>query len=101
MIIPGEREPEGAPPMINSNDTWQQVDEKLAELRRLTNNWWANEEWELAALGERTIKTVEASRSASAEMRVNMAGLARSTRKLKTVTDGYRCEVDPNYLPSA
>jgi hypothetical protein len=87
--------------MIDANDTWQQVDEKLAELRRLTNEWWANEEWELAALGERTIKTVEASRSASAEMRVNMAGLLRSTGKLKTMTDDYRCRVDPNYQPSA
>ena len=87
--------------MIDSRDTWTQVNDKLAELRRLTDEWWANEEWELAALGERTIKTVEQSRSASAELQVNMAGLQRSVRKLKTVTDGYRRQIDPDYLPSA
>ena len=87
--------------MTDSQNAWMQVNEKLTELRRLTDEWWANEEWELAALGERTIKTVEQSRSASAEMQVNMAGLLRSSRKLKTVTDGYRQQVDPHYQPSA
>ena len=76
--------------MTDSSQTWCLMEAKLEELRRLTNRQWANEEWELAALGERTIKTVRASRQASDELRENYARFRETTAQLKTATDDYR-----------
>ena len=54
---------------------WQLVRVKQEELRRLTEEAWGKGEWELAALGERTLRTVEKSRAASDTLRDNMAAL--------------------------
>ena len=48
---------------------WQAVEEKLAELRSLVGENWSRGEWELAALGERVIRTVEQSKASAREMR--------------------------------
>ncbi len=55
--------------MMKSSDKWDVVEEKLEELRRLVEENWAKGEWELAVLGEGTIRTVEQSKAAAAEMR--------------------------------
>lgn len=55
--------------MMKGSDKWHVVEEKLEELRKLVAENWDKEEWELAVLGESTIRTVEQSKAAAAEMR--------------------------------
>ncbi len=55
--------------MIKASNKWLVVEENLEELRRLVGENWAKGERELAVLGERTIRTVEQSKAAAAEMR--------------------------------
>ena len=55
--------------MMKGSDKWYLVEEKLAELRGLVEENWGKEEWQLAVLGESTIRTVEQSKAAAAEMR--------------------------------
>ena len=40
---------------------WRLVEEKKEVLRELVEERWEKEDWELAALGERTLRTVEQS----------------------------------------
>ncbi len=47
-----------------TQETWQAVEEKEAELRRLMEEAWSNGEWEKAISGERTLKAVGESRKA-------------------------------------
>ena len=54
---------------MKAKDTWQMVEQKLQELHKLTEEAWEKEEWELAALGERTLKTVEQSKMAVADLK--------------------------------
>lgn len=54
---------------MKAKDTWQMVEQKLQELRKLTEEAWGKEEWELAALGERTLNTVEQSKMAVADLK--------------------------------
>ncbi len=56
-------------------DKWQMVEEKQEELRRLTEEAWKKNEWELAALGERTLRTAEQSRKASGALKEAMKAL--------------------------
>ncbi len=44
-----------------ANNKWRMVEEKKEVLRELVEERWKKEEWELAALGERTLRTVEQS----------------------------------------
>lgn len=55
--------------MINGNEKWQQVEEKLSELRGLVEENWNNGDWQLALTGENIIKTVEKSQVQAANMR--------------------------------
>lgn len=55
--------------MINGNEKWQQVEEKLSELRGLVEENWNNGDWQLALTGENIIKTVEKSQARAADMR--------------------------------
>jgi hypothetical protein len=57
---------------IDTRDTWDQIEGKLLELRVLTNANWKNSEWELAALGERILRSVEASKAQSESIRQSM-----------------------------
>ena len=54
---------------MNTKETWDLIKEKQEELRQLTDQNWRNGEWELAALGERTLRTVSQSAEASRTMR--------------------------------
>lgn len=69
--------------MMNKRHTWELVAEKQAELRRLTEENWNKGEWELAALGERVLRTVEDSTAASEELHHNMAALNYEVSRLR------------------
>ncbi|MBN2238688.1 MAG: hypothetical protein JW712_02855 [Dehalococcoidales bacterium] len=51
--------------MIQSNPTWQVVREKQEELKRLVDENWRNGEYHIAAIGERTLRTVNGSLASS------------------------------------
>lgn len=54
---------------MNARDTWKLVQQKQDELRSLTEQNWQNGEWELAALGERVLRTTTDAREAASSMR--------------------------------
>ncbi len=64
--------------MMKGSDKWDMVEEKLEELRRLVEENWDKKEWELAVLGEGTIRTVEQSKAAAAEMRQQVSEYIKS-----------------------
>jgi hypothetical protein len=68
---------------MNTNNTWELIEGKMLELRILTNANWKNSEWELAALGERVLRTVEASKAESELMRSDLEHLQKSVENLK------------------
>ncbi len=55
--------------MMKGSDKWQVVQEKLEELQKLVDGNWDKGEWELAVLGEKTIRAVEQSKAFAEEMR--------------------------------
>ena len=55
--------------MMKESDRWQIIEEKLGELRKLVEENWNKGEWQLAVLGESTIRTVEQSKASAEEMR--------------------------------
>ena len=65
--------------MMKKNDKWQIIEEKLGELRMLVEENWNKGEWQLAVLGESTIRTVEQSKASAEEMR------QRTSHYLKTI----------------
>ena len=71
---------------MNGSDTWKLVQEKQVELRRLTEANWKNGEYELAALGERTLRTVEQSAEAVNALRKAMTGLHYECRRLEAAS---------------
>lgn len=73
--------------MIESSDKWLMVEAKLEELRELTEENWEKEEWELAALGQRTIRTVEQSRFSAKEMIQRTTALANDINGLQSTSD--------------
>jgi hypothetical protein len=68
--------------MMKEIDTWKLVESKIDELRLLTDEKWKNSEWELAALGERVIRTVEQSKAESECLRANAQALQDSLKEL-------------------
>ena len=44
---------------MKTDHKWLMVAEKKEVLRELVEERWEKEDWELAALGERTLRTVE------------------------------------------
>ncbi|MCR4393964.1 MAG: hypothetical protein NUV31_06305 [Dehalococcoidales bacterium] len=68
---------------MRSSSIWQQVDEKIKELRTLTEHQWKQGEWELAALGERVILTAEQSKIESAALRASYEALRESIENLQ------------------
>ncbi|HSW58571.1 MAG TPA: hypothetical protein VLH15_09225 [Dehalococcoidales bacterium] len=68
---------------MNTHDTWNLIEGKMLELRILTNGNWKNQEYELAALGERVLRTVEASKSESERLRADMENLSQSVDELR------------------
>ncbi len=55
--------------MMKESDKWQIIEAKLEELRTLVEENWTKGEWQLAVLGESTIRTVEQSKASAEEMR--------------------------------
>jgi hypothetical protein len=53
---------------IKPSETWRLVELKIEILRQRTEESWSSEQWELAALGERIIRTAEESLTANCEM---------------------------------
>jgi len=68
---------------MNTSDTWNLIEGKMLELRILTNANWKNQEYELAALGERVLRTVEMAKAESEHMRSDMEGLTQSVEELR------------------
>jgi hypothetical protein len=68
---------------MNTKETWDAIEGKMLELRILTNANWKSSEWEIAALGERVLRTVEAAKAESELMRANMERLENSVADLK------------------
>ena len=68
---------------MNTSDTWNLIEGKMLELRILTNANWKNQEYELAALGERVLRTVEMAKAESESMRSDMEGLTQSVEELR------------------
>jgi hypothetical protein len=68
---------------MTSSEIWDQIEGKMVELRILTNANWRNSEWELAAMGERVLRTVEASKAESEKMRADAEHLKESVEDLK------------------
>lgn len=69
---------------MKTNDTWDIIEGKMLELRILTNANWKNSEWEVAALGERVLRTVEMAKAESERMRSDYESLTQSLENLKT-----------------
>ena len=67
---------------MNMSDKWQLVKEKQEELSRLTEEAWQKGEWELATLGERTLRTVKKSRAAADNLRDAMTALNHELSRL-------------------
>jgi hypothetical protein len=68
---------------MERSDTWELIQGKMLELRILTNANWKNSEWELAALGERVLRTVEISRAESEKMQADYENLLQSIGELR------------------
>lgn len=68
---------------MSANDTWDLIEGKMLELRILTNANWNHGEYELAALGERVLRTVELSKASSEKMRSDAEQLQKSVDDLK------------------
>lgn len=69
---------------MNTSDTWNLIEGKMLELRILTNANWKNQEYEIAALGERVLRTVEMAKAESERMRSDMENLTQSIEELKS-----------------
>lgn len=73
--------------MIENSGKWLIVEAKLEELRELTDGNWEKGEWELAALGQRTIRTVEQSRFSAKEMIQRTTVLTNDINRLQSTSD--------------
>jgi hypothetical protein len=69
---------------MKTNETWDIIEGKMLELRILTNANWKNSEWEIAALGERVLRTVEMAKAESERMRSDYDNLNQSIDELKS-----------------
>ncbi len=67
----------------NTSTTWDLIEGKMLELRILTNANWKSSEWELAALGERVLRTVEMAKAESEKLRADAEHLQESMDSLK------------------
>lgn len=62
---------------MKADHTWRMVKEKKEVLRKLVEEGWGEEDWELAALGERTLRTVEQSKATVEALRTKAEALER------------------------
>ena len=66
--------------------TWRMVEEKKEVLRQLVEGWWGEEDWELAALGERTLRAVEQSKAAVEALKVKTETLNRQLQLIQELS---------------
>ena len=68
---------------MKASETWELVEEKMIELRIITEAKWRNSEWELAALGERVLRTTDQCKSDAKALRDEAEYLHNSIEDLK------------------
>ncbi len=68
---------------MNTNESWDLVERKMLELRILTNANWKNQEYELAVLGEKMLRSIEAAKAKSESARSLMKLLPNSVNELR------------------
>jgi len=54
---------------MTTNETWELIEEKMLQLRVLTNANWKNGEYQLAVSGENMLRSVLANKTASEAIR--------------------------------
>ncbi len=69
--------------MMKESDKWPIIEEKLGELRRLVEENWNKGEWQLAVLGESTIRTVEHSKASVEEMRQQASHYLKTVKTIR------------------
>lgn len=62
---------------------WLLVEEKMEELRGLIGEKWQNEEWDLAILGERVLRTAMKAKLASDERKQQMKTIQSAVDSLR------------------
>jgi hypothetical protein len=68
---------------MNPTDTWTIIERKMLELRILTNANWKNQEYELAVLGEKMLRSLEAAKAKCDSAKEVMARLPESITEYK------------------
>ena len=68
---------------MNTIDTWDVVERKMLELRILTNANWKKQEYELAVLGEKMLRSLEIAKAQAQSARAIMERLPASINDLK------------------
>jgi hypothetical protein len=71
--------------MNNTDETWDKIEGKMLELMILTNANWKHQEYELAALGERVLRSVEMAKAQSKIARSVIEKQPQSTDELLAV----------------
>ena len=80
---------------MNTKDiTWKTVEEKQEELRGITEEAWRKEEWELATLGERTLRTVEQSKAEAETIETKVKVLKATMEALKTTIEALKRQLE-------
>jgi hypothetical protein len=74
---------------MNTNDNWTVVDRKMLELRILTNANWKRKEYELAVMGEKMLRGLEAARAHCENAALMLQKLPKSVSELR---DGNRLQ---------
>lgn len=83
--------------MKAEDNTWKTIEKKQEELCALTKEAWGKGEWELAALGERTLRTVNQSKAEAEKIKVKV-------KVLKETIETFRRQLElkcpsPQQLP--
>ncbi|HSW57903.1 MAG TPA: hypothetical protein VLH15_05840 [Dehalococcoidales bacterium] len=68
---------------MKMSDNWDLVERKMLELRILTNANWKNQEYELAVMGEKMLRSVESARMQAESARMVLDMLPESINDLK------------------
>ena len=70
---------------MNSNETWDLIERKMLELRILTNANWKNQEYELAVMGEKVLRSIQIAKSETESVRLELTKLVDEIKEQVTV----------------
>jgi hypothetical protein len=70
---------------MTSSETWDLIERKMLELRILTNANWKNQEYELAVMGEKVLRSVEASKCQTESVRLGLSQFIDEVKEQVTV----------------